>query len=1219
MQVRQLFLADIGRDINPVIKVADYTEDELKNELEDYVVTDVIEKYLMDFLEHYTDTRQKQTDRVGVWISGYVGSGKSHFAKLLGLLTTNPQIAGRTAIDRFRSRLATCRQAREIERYLYEVATFLHTEVIGFQIDAVAIKGQQDDICNLLYRQFLARRGLSTDLRIALLIEEPLIERGCLNVYGQAIQELTGKVWEDIRQRPMLYWDEIFEALARTLPERFKNAAAAQEAYDRTSVQPTFQQLAKDLTAYVARQQAQHHEQEVRLLVVIDELGQFVADSGPRILDIQSFAEEIATHGKGKVWLVVTSHESMHDVVKNAREFRGDIKKLEGRFAKRFTLTTENIEQVLEERLFKKSKAGEDALRELYRQRGGVLKDIGELVKVDRALPACDEGKFIACYPFLPYQLMLIPDMLHGLRVAGGRGEALTGAHRSLLGITQSVLKHQGYAQAEVGRLVALDEVYAEIEDAEIPSEVRRELSSVAERIPEQRFSFTRLLRALYLLQQVPYAPRVLDNLARLLASRVDTDFSALRNEVETGLQQLSAARYAARTGDQYEYLSGERKRIEEEIAEEDVRTAHKRDKLKEFQTAATLEVGTVRYEDAYRFDVRVVCDDQVVVSKGGIEIRMLSPLKALLDGLRVEDLEAESLATPNTLYWLARPSSEIERLLDRTERLERVVKRYEADVTKSTEMEGIVREKRRDLDERLKPDLIKELKSGFRQGQFIFRGNAHAADQRIDRLGRLFSVEVAAIIPKVYIHFQKAKHAVADERKALEAILTAAPSRLHQVESALTLFDKEGGLNRTSRTLDDVYGYLESEARRGNVVTGKMLVERYEGIPYGWDSNIPRMCAAALFRAGALVLTLDKKDYRDARDPEAKRAFLDSRRFERAVVHLESETELSVEERMRAREQLHVLFGVRPEETPATLAEALQKQLQDRLARLHTVAEWVRLTSFPVPVAYTMAAQSFEQLVEERRPNTCIRQFLARLDDVCEQVRLTDRLFEFFSSQRRDEYERAQTLLSALRVATTEGLATEPMHTALTEYEGRGRDRELLDYWPQIHGLLIAALSDLKDLYSHLHLEAYETYRSATDRLRVYATGYDVGTDTQIAAVIEVAEQQVCAEMNGWLPENGYRCSQCRRDLTTLINAPLAAQRLEDRLVQQMHEWLAAQVTPGHNGHDTAVRKVRTIRMSEVVINRRIRDVTEWEAVRDQLDSAVRAVLTAGDEVDLR
>jgi hypothetical protein len=905
----------------------------------------------------------------------------------------------------------------------------------------VAIKGQQDDICNILYRQFLAHRGLSTDVKIALLIEEPLIERGVVDVYRQAVHELAGKPWEDIRARPMLYWDEIFAALARTLPDRFKNAATAQEAYDRTSVQPTFQQLAKDLVTYVAHQQAQHRDREVRLLFIIDELGQFVANSGPRILDVQSFAEEIATHGKGRIWLAVTSHEAMHDVVKNAREFRGDIKKLEGRFAKRYTLTTENIEQVLEERLFKKAKAGEDELRELYRQRGGILKDVGELVKVDRALPACDEGKFIACYPFVPYQLILIPDALHGLRVAGGRGEALTGAHRSLLGITQGILKHQGYVQADVGRLVPLDEIYAEIEDSEIPSEVRRELSSVAERVPDQVLPLARILRVLYLLQQVPYAPRTLDNLARLLVSGVDVDFSALRSQVEAGLQQLIGARYVAKTGEQYEYLSGERKRIEEEIADEDVRTAHKRDKLKEFLTAANLEVGFVRYEDAYRFDVRVLCDDQVVVSRGSVEVRMISSLKALLDGIRVEDLEAESLATPNTLYWLAPPSSEIERQLDRIERLRRVVERYEADTTKSTEMEGIVREKRRDLDESLKPELVKELKNGFRQGQFVFRGNAHAVDLRENRLSRLFSAELSAIVPKVYVHFQKAKHVVADERKAIEAILTSAPSRLHQVEAPLALFDKQGSLNRASRALDDVYAYLEAEARRGNVVSGKLLVERYEGIPYGWDSNIARLCAAALFRAGALVLTLDKKDFRDAREAEAKRAFLDSRRFERAELHLETDIELSVEERMLAREQLHVLFGVRPEETPAALAEALQKQLQDRVTMLRAMAEWVRLIGFPVPSSHASAADSFAALIEERRPNTSIRQFLERLDDVRERVRLVDKLHEFFSSQRRDEYERAQTVISTLRAAAAEGLATDAMRTALAEYEGRSRD----------------------------------------------------------------------------------------------------------------------------------------------------------------------------------
>jgi hypothetical protein len=1219
MKVGELFLADIGRDINPVIKVGDYAEAELQNELEDYVVTDVIERYLLDFLDHYTDTRQKQTDRVGVWISGYVGSGKSHFAKLLGLLAANPTVVGRSAIERFRPRLATAHQAREIERHLYEVATFLQTEVVSFQIDAVAIKGQQDDICSILYRQFLAHRGLSMDLKIALLIEEPLIERGALDSYRDAVRELAGKPWEDVRQRPLLYWDEIFRALTRTLPDRFRDAAAAQEAYDRTPVQPTFQQLAKDLTAYVDRQQAQHRDREVRLLFVIDELGQFVADSGPRILDIQTFAEEIATHGKGKVWLVVTSHESMHDVVKNAREFRGDIKKLEGRFAKRYTMTIENIEQVLEERLFKKSKTGEDALREIYRRRGGSLKDAGELIKVDRALPACDEPKFAACYPFLPYQLILIPDALHGLRVAGGRGEALTGAHRSLLGITQGILQHQGYARAEVGRVVALDEVYAEIEDSEIPSEVRRELSSVAERVTDQAFPLERVLRALYLLQQIPYAPRTLDNLARLLVSSVDGDFPVLHSQVEAGLEQLIAARYVAKTGDQYEYLSGERKRIEEEIADEEVRTAHKRDRLKEFLTKAILEVDTVRYEDAYRFEVRVVCDDQVVISKGGIDVRMVSSLRALLDGVRADDLEAESLATPNTLYWLARPSSEIERQLARIEQLERVVKRYEADSTKTKEMADIVHEKRRDLEERLKPALIQELKSGFRQGQFIFRGNAHAADQRVDRLGRLFAAEVAALIPKVYVHFQKAKHVVADERKAIEGILTTPSSRLHQVEAPLGLFDKDGGLNRASRALDDVYAHLEAEARRGNVVTGKLLVERYEGIPYGWDSNVPRLCAAALFRAGALLLTVEKKDYRDARDAEALRAFLDSRRFERAELHLESDVELSVEERMGAREQLHVLFDLRPEETPAALAEALQGQLQERLLQLRTMAEWARLTAFPVPAAYASTAESFAQLVEERRPNTCIRQFLERLDQVGEQARLVDRLYDFFTSKRRDEYERAQPALTALRAAAAERLATDAMRTALAEYEGRGRDRELLDHWPQVHGLLVAALGDLRDLYDRLHEAADETYRGVVTHLESYTATHAGESHGSLTDFLDVAGQQVCGQMSDWTPENGYRCGHCRRDLATLINAPLAAERVEDRLLRQIDERLAAEPTAGGDGHVAVARKVRAVRLAGVVASRRIRDSTDWEVARDQLDKAVRAVLEEGDEVELR
>ncbi len=1205
MQIKNLFLTDVERDINPVIKVADNSTAELRNELEDYVVTDVIEKYLLDFLEHYTDTRRKETDRIGVWISGYVGAGKSHFSKILSLLTANPDIDERTAIDRFLPRLATCRQARNLQGLLHQVANFLQTEVIAFQINSVTLKGQHDDVCSILYRQFLAHRGLSTDVKLALTIEEPLLERGAYQTFRNAVHEVTGKAWEDVRERPMLYWDDIFDALARALPDRFKSGAAAQEAYDRAQVRPTFDGLARELTAYVERQQMQRRDADTRLLFLIDELGQFVADSGPRLLDVQSFAEEVATRGKGKVWIVVTSHESMQDVVKNAREFKGDIKKLEGRFAKRYTLTTENIERVLEERLFKKSKVGEDAVRALYTRHGGAVKDVGELVKVDRPLPACDEQRFVACYPFLPYQLILIPDALHGLRVAGGRGEALTGAARSLLGITQGILKH-GYATAELGRLVALDDVYTEIEDAEIASDVRREISSADQHMRHDGVAAGRILRALYLLQQVPYAPRTIDNLVRLLASSVDADLPALREHVRSGLDALIAASYVARSGEQYEYLSGERKRIEEEIAQEEVRTAHKRDKLKEFFTASTLEVGTVRYEDAARFDVKVVCDDHAVVARGGIDVRMISPFKAHVDGVSLEDLEAESIATPTTLYWLAQPSGKIETLLDRVIRLERVITRYESDPSASKELTDVVREKRRELDERLKPELVNELKAGFRQGHFVFLGSAHAADGRIDRLGRLFQAEVSAVIPRIYTQHKKARHQVADERKALEAILSGPANRLSQIEPPLALFDKQGGLNRTSAVLDEVTSYLENEGRRGNPVTGKTLGDRYEGIPYGWDANIPRLCVAALFRAGALIITVEKRDYQDAGNADAQKAFTDSRRFDRAELRLQSDLELTVEERMRAREQLHLLFGTKPDETPAALAEALRTRLQAHRAKVRELDPWVRLMKFPTPPALATAEESFRRLVEESRPNSGIRDFLDRLDEVVAQVRAVDHLDAFYTSDRRQAFEAAQPLLAQLRTAIHEGLATDRMVTAVREYEGRAAAREVIEHWGELHGLLQQALGDLRGRYTELHRKADEAFRTVATR---------VAQEHTLAGSVSEVERRICGDLTPLVPEHDYRCNRCQRDLATLINAPAEAQRLEARLARtapQEHE----RATPS-NGPAVPAVAVQTVRVSAVP-GSRIRKWSDWEVQRTRLDDEVRRALDHGAEVEL-
>ena len=101
MKISELFRRDIYRTIEEVVKVDLADEDVIAAELDEYIATTHILHEMEDVLEAYQESINSPNETCTVWVSGFFGSGKSSWAKVLGYLLWNPTVVGQPAAERF--------------------------------------------------------------------------------------------------------------------------------------------------------------------------------------------------------------------------------------------------------------------------------------------------------------------------------------------------------------------------------------------------------------------------------------------------------------------------------------------------------------------------------------------------------------------------------------------------------------------------------------------------------------------------------------------------------------------------------------------------------------------------------------------------------------------------------------------------------------------------------------------------------------------------------------------------------------------------------------------------------------------------------------------------------------------------------------------------------------------------------------------------------------
>lgn len=566
MNIQQLFAKDLMRNINGVIKAEQVDALNVFSELDEYVVTNELEKHFSTFFENYADAVQQPigtyTNKMGVWISGFFGSGKSHFLKILSYILANKTVEGdpekRRPIDFFVDKVKNKDTLVNMQ-----TAVTRPTDVILFNIDARANTDDREDaILKVFLKVFNDLAGYCAELPHVAHFERHLVETGSYEKFKEKFEEIHGSSWEVERDAYNFYYDEIAEAFSCATGQSLESSLRTIEG-----IEQNFSVNIKSFCEWVKEyldQKTKADQKDHNLLFLVDEIGQFIGKNTQMMLKLQTITEELGVICGGRAWVIVTSQADMNAAIGSMDAGdKQDFSKIQGRFHTKLALSSSNTLEVIQKRLLVKTDAAQIELKKIYQNQGDILKSqlifenaTGDLISYQ------DEKSFIDNYPFVPYQCVILQKVFESIRTKGASGKSLAMGERSLLDAYQTAAKQ--YKDSDLNILIPFYSFYASIESFLEPSVTQTiNRASINPNLNEYDIQ---ILKTLFLTRYVELFPGTLDNLVVLSIDEIDTDVIALKEKIQLSLARLEKEMLIARQNDEFVFLTNEEKEIENEI-----------------------------------------------------------------------------------------------------------------------------------------------------------------------------------------------------------------------------------------------------------------------------------------------------------------------------------------------------------------------------------------------------------------------------------------------------------------------------------------------------------------------------------------------------------------------------------------------------------------------------------------------------------------------------
>lgn len=596
MKIRNMFQSDITREIQGVIKVDQQDEEIVYNDLQEFVVTRELYKNLDSFFSAYINSINSRTDKMGCWIWGFFGSGKSHFLKILSYLLKNAEVKGKKAVSYFDGKIQNPALLANMK-----LAGDISSDVILFNIDYKAdsdSKFQKDAIVKVFMKVFNEMQGFCGSMPWVAEIEYQMTKEGTYDAFKQKFLELSGQPWEDGRYDFYFEGDSIVQALAQTTKMSLESARNWYEKCESTYTL-SVEKFARRVREYIESKPKNHH-----VVFLCDEMGQYIGESDDLLLNLQTVVEALGVQCGGKAWVICTSQQAIDDIVK----VRSDqFSKILARFDTRLLLSSANVDEVIKRRLLIKNNAATETLGLYFDDKEAILKNQLTFSNAAEMKIYKDAADFAAVYPFVPYQFQLVQSIFNGIRLHGASGKHLSEGERSLLsGFQESVFE---YLDDSLGALVPLYAFYDTIEQF-----LDHNIKVVFDRA-ERNDELTKpidinVLKVLFMLKHVKELKTNVDNLAAVVLTAVDQDKLALKKNIDAALRRLEKQTLIQKNGDEYIFLTNEEQDINREIQRMSIESSELIDKIGDLIFADIYPDRKYRYS-RYDFGFNQVIDDR--------------------------------------------------------------------------------------------------------------------------------------------------------------------------------------------------------------------------------------------------------------------------------------------------------------------------------------------------------------------------------------------------------------------------------------------------------------------------------------------------------------------------------------------------------------------------------------------------------------------------------